>query len=74
MYRRCEEAWHLRLDEAGRLAPVRLAAMEGERSPQLTGAQRFPAPPLLCKRCDGAGFVRKPAIVECTACEGRGVQ
>ena len=34
----------------------------------------FPAPPLLCKRCDGAGFVRKPAIVECTACEGRGVQ
>jgi hypothetical protein len=47
MYRRCEEAWHLRLDEAGRLAPVRLAAMEGERSPQLTGAQRFPAPPML---------------------------
>jgi hypothetical protein len=47
MYRRCEEAWHLRLDEAGTLAPVRLAAMEGERSPQLTGAQRFPAPPML---------------------------
>jgi hypothetical protein len=47
MYRRVEEAWHLRLDEAGRLAPVRLAALEGERSPRLTGAQRLPAPPML---------------------------
>jgi hypothetical protein len=47
MYRRVEEAWHLRLDEAGALAPVRLGAIEGGRSPSLTGAQRLPAPPML---------------------------
>ncbi|HEX5039827.1 MAG TPA: hypothetical protein VFW95_06820 [Candidatus Limnocylindria bacterium] len=47
MYRRVEEAWHLRLDEAGALAPVRLAALAGERSPRLTGAQRLPSPPML---------------------------
>ncbi len=47
MYRRIEEAWHLRLDETGSLAPVRLAALDGERSPSLTGAQRLPAPPML---------------------------
>jgi hypothetical protein len=47
MYRRVEEAWHLRLDDTGRLAPVRLGAIEGDRSPSLTGAQRFPAPPML---------------------------
>lgn len=47
MYRRVEEAWHLRLDEDGTLAPVRLGAIEGERSPRLTGAQRMPAPPML---------------------------
>jgi hypothetical protein len=47
MYRRVEEAWHLRLDEGGSLAPVRLAAIEGGRSPSLTGAQRLPEPPLL---------------------------
>jgi hypothetical protein len=47
MYRRVEEAWHLRLDDRGALAPVRLAAIEGGRSPSLTGAQRFPAPPML---------------------------
>ncbi len=47
MYRRCEEAWHLRLDPDGRLAPVRLAAMDGPRSPRLTGAQRLPVPPVL---------------------------
>jgi hypothetical protein len=46
MYRRCEEAWHLRLD-AGVLAPVQLAAMQGDRSPILTGAQRLPTPPTL---------------------------
>ena len=46
MYRRIEEAWHLRLEE-GRLAPVRLGAIEGDRSPSLTGAQRLPAPPML---------------------------
>ena len=46
MYRRVEEAWHLRLD-AGVLAPVRLAALEGARSPSLTGAQRDPEPPFL---------------------------
>ena len=32
MYRRVEEAWHLRLDEGGALAPVRLAALDGGRS------------------------------------------
>ena len=47
MYRRVEEAWHLRLDDDGELAPVRLAALEGGRSPSLTGAQRDPEPPLL---------------------------
>jgi hypothetical protein len=47
MYRRVEEAWHLRLDDAGALAPVRLAAIEGGRSPSLSGAQREPVPPLL---------------------------
>jgi hypothetical protein len=46
MYRRIEEAWHLRLDD-GRLAPVRLGAIQGDRSPSLTGAQRLPAPPML---------------------------
>jgi hypothetical protein len=47
MYRRVEEAWHLRTDAAGSLAPVRLAALDGERSPRLTGAQRMPVPPTL---------------------------
>jgi hypothetical protein len=47
MYRRVEEAWHLRLDQSGALAPVRLGAIEGERSPSLTGAQRLPEPPML---------------------------
>jgi hypothetical protein len=47
MYRRVEEAWHLRLNEDGVLAPLRLAALEGGRSPRLTGAQRLPVPPIL---------------------------
>jgi hypothetical protein len=47
MYRRVEEAWHLRTDDDGALAPVRLAALEGGRSPRLTGAQRLPVPPVL---------------------------
>jgi hypothetical protein len=47
MYRRVEEAWHLRLDAEGALAPVRLGAIDGERSPSLTGAQRLPEPPML---------------------------
>ncbi|HEX2195215.1 MAG TPA: hypothetical protein VHK63_09710 [Candidatus Limnocylindria bacterium] len=47
MYRRVEEAWHLRTDATGRLAPVRLAELEGGRSPRLTGAQRMPVPPVL---------------------------
>ncbi len=47
IYRRIEEAWHLRLDEAGSLAPVRLGAIAGDRSPSLTGAQRLPEPPML---------------------------
>ena len=59
MYRRVEEAWHLRLDEADALAPVRLAALEGGRSPSLTGAQRDPEPPLLSG--DG-GRSRRPLL------------
>jgi len=47
MYRRVEEAWHLRLDPEGVLAPVRLGAISGDRSPRLTGAQRRPSPPIL---------------------------
>lgn len=47
MYRRVEEAWHLRLDGHGSLAPVRLATIDGGRSPSLSGAQRDPEPPLL---------------------------
>ena len=47
MYRRVEEAWHLRLDDAGELAPIRLGAIEGGRSRSLTGAQRLPTPPML---------------------------
>jgi hypothetical protein len=47
MYRRVEEAWHLRTDATGRLAPVRLAELDGGRSPSLTGAQRLPVPPTL---------------------------
>ena len=47
MYRRVEEAWHLRIDATGRLAPVRLAELDGGRSPSLTGAQRLPVPPTL---------------------------
>lgn len=47
MYRRVEEAWHLRTDGSGVLSPVRLAALDGGRSPSLTGAQRLPVPPTL---------------------------
>ncbi|MDP9468433.1 MAG: hypothetical protein M3P32_06805 [Chloroflexota bacterium] len=56
MYRRVEEAWHLRLDESHSLAPVRLAALEGGRSPSLTGAQRDPEPPMLAS--DGGRSTR----------------
>ena len=56
MYRRIEEAWHLRLDASGALAPVRLGAIEGDRSPSLTGAQRLPSPPML--RDDGGRSAR----------------
>jgi hypothetical protein len=47
MYRRVEEAWHLRLGTDGALTPIRLAAIDGDRSPRMTGAQRFPVPPML---------------------------
>ena len=47
MYRKVEEAWHLRTDATGALAPVRLASLDGGRSPRLTGAQRLPVPPTL---------------------------
>jgi hypothetical protein len=47
MYRRVEEAWHLRTDASGKLAPVRLARLAGDRSPSLTGAQRLPVAPML---------------------------
>jgi hypothetical protein len=59
MYRRVEEAWHLRTDETGRLAPVRLAELDGGRSPSLTGAQRLPVPPTLAS--DG-GRSRRPLV------------
>jgi hypothetical protein len=63
MYRRIEEAWHLRLDTDGILAPVRLGAIAGDRSPSLTGAQHLPSPPMLAG--DGGRsarpFVHDPA-------------
>jgi hypothetical protein len=59
MYRRIEEAWHLRLDDAGALAPVRLGAIEGDRSPSLTGAQRLPEPPMLP---DDGGRTARPFL------------
>jgi hypothetical protein len=43
----------------GALAPVRLATLEGGRSPSLTGAQREPEPPLLSG--DG-GRSRRPLL------------
>ena len=63
MYRRVEEAWHLRLDETGVLAPVRLGAIEGGRSASLTGAQRLPTPPMLASDGGRSGrpFVHDPA-------------
>ena len=59
MYRRVEEAWHLRLDGEGVLAPVRLGAIAGDRSPSLTGAQRMPAPPMLP---DDGGRTDRPFV------------
>jgi len=56
MYRRVEEAWHLRADASGTLAPARLAVISGDRSPSLSGAQREPIPPLL--RSDGGRATR----------------
>jgi hypothetical protein len=64
MYRRVEEAWHLRLDDGGVLAPVRLAALDGGRSPSLTGAQRDPEPPMLAG--DG-GRSGRPLMHDATA-------
>ena len=64
MYRRIEEAWHLRLDEAGSLAPIRLGAIEGDRSPRLTGAQRLPSPPMLP---DDGGRSARPFIHDLVA-------
>jgi hypothetical protein len=57
MYRRVEEAWHLRLDKSGILAPVRLGAIEGGRSVSMTGAQRLPTPPMLA---DDGGRTTRP--------------
>ena len=64
MYRRVEEAWHLRLDEEGALAPVRLGALHGDRSPSLTGAQRLPEPPMLP---DDGGRLARPFIHDADA-------
>lgn len=47
MYRRVEEVWHLAVDAAGSLDPIRLAVIGAARSPSLTGAQRLPGPPML---------------------------
>jgi hypothetical protein len=64
MYRRVEEAWHLRLDGEGILAPVRLGALHGDRSPSLTGAQRLPEPPMLH---DDGGRLTRPFIHDADA-------
>jgi hypothetical protein len=64
MYRRVEEAWHLRLDRDGALAPVRLGALDGDRSPSLTGAQRLPEPPMLP---DDGGRPARPFIHDADA-------
>jgi hypothetical protein len=64
MYRRVEEAWHLRLDDEGILAPVRLGALHGDRSPSLTGAQRLPEPPMLH---DDGGRLTRPFIHDADA-------
>ena len=64
MYRRIEEAWHLHLDDAGALIPVRLGAIEGDRSPSLTGAQHLPAPPMLP---DDGGRTARPFIHDAAA-------
>jgi hypothetical protein len=64
MYRRVEEAWHLRLDADGVLAPVRLGAIEGDRSPSLSGAQRMPTPPMLP---DDGGRSRRPFVHDADA-------
>ncbi len=47
MYRRVEEVWHVGLDPAGALDPIRLAVLAAPRSPSLSGAQRLPGPPML---------------------------
>jgi hypothetical protein len=64
MYRRVEEAWHLRLDGEGTLAPVRLGGLEGGRSPSLTGAQRLPEPPMLP---DDGGRLARPFVHDADA-------
>jgi len=64
MYRRVEEAWHLRLDADRVLAPVRLGAIAGDRSPRLTGAQRLPAPPMLA---DDGGRAQRPFVHDSAA-------
>lgn len=64
MYRRVEEAWHLRLGTSGALAPVRLAALDGDRSPRLTGAQRLPTPPMLSS---DAGRTARPLVHDAAA-------
>ena len=53
----------MRLDDDGTLAPVRLAAIEGGRSPSLTGAQRLPEPPMLAgdDGRSGRALVHDPA-------------
>jgi hypothetical protein len=69
MYRRVEEAWHLRTDNSGSLAPVRLAALDGGRSPRLTGAQRLPVPPVLAGDGGrgGRSLVHNPGAYEVLA-------
>ena len=64
MYRRVEEAWHLRLDDDDNLATVRLGAVHGDRSPSLTGAQRLPEPPMLP---DDGGRLTRPFMHDADA-------
>jgi hypothetical protein len=59
MYRRVEEAWHLAAGADGGLERLRLGAIDGDRSPSLTGAQRLPGPPMLAT--DG-GRARLPFV------------
>ena len=58
MYRRVEEAWHLRLDDDGALAPVRLAAHRGR---PIAAADRRPAAARAADAAPATAAARAPA-------------